>query len=235
MVVTQGSGSDIINIDNDDDYGDDDEWDEDNIRKKYWNELINWISTSPTAEIIRFNVYHEILNTIKPKINTLFWSSTGDLSKKKILKHKSGYTKITLKWQLPMEGMAWDKILEEQRPVLAKSDMHKIFGEKGKIGSTALLFKGDVLELMVHLCCAFTSGNPYKWTPATYVNAFSTKLLKLAQNRFGDKILKWLTAKATRLLGVNVELSPSGPIYGNAQSYGNDLLLVFDRTFLMKL
>lgn len=201
---------------------DDDDWDCDYIRKRFWNSLYPWIQTSSAANIVRFNIYEYILNRVRPKAHSMIWGPQGDGNPRKIVKAKQGYAVGYLEWRFPMEGRKWDRLVEEQRSVLAKSDLYKVFGEES---SGHLLFRGEVLECIVGLCCSIVP------------NAFLVNMIKLAQSRIKAKFDSWLVERIAIKLGTalpGLKLTPMDVPRGLMQAYHGDVLFQFEQSFKMQ-
>jgi hypothetical protein len=246
MLPTIGSGSGTIDIDPPEDDNGDDGWDSDDIRKRFWETLLPWVQSSKTANLVRFNVYETMLRKVRPTAKSMIWSAQGDIQPRKIVKTRSGYARAILEWSLPMSGLLWDRLVEQQREILAKSDMYKAFGKEGHIGSAALLFKGEVLEFMVYICCAITTGN--EWTNLSSTGKFTSNILKLAKTTIGNKIEEWLKKRIVERLRAaliianvrgnelslpNLRISPAQQTHGRTQAYDGNILLNLDQTYAM--
>ncbi len=201
--TTSSGGGTIDNINNDDGGDDGDEWDEGNIRKRFWNSLYEWVSTSPAANMVRFNVYSRVVQG-KPQLHPQIYASDGN-DYRYILKRKGGNANIHSEWTYPMDGMAWDKLVEQQRPVLAKTDLWKAFGEAGSIGTAALLFKGDVLDVVVEMCCEILPDNGgATWYRST--SPFAVNMLKVVDAKWKDKIEAWTKRAIARRINKHESL-----------------------------
>lgn len=230
-------GNNINNNDDDDDGGD--EWDWDNVRKKYWTNLELWCRTNPTANIIRFNVYDYLVTKSKPEVRPMLTDGQGNGSKKKIWRMKEGWARIFLEWKLPMGSKAWERLVEEQREVLAKSDMYKIFNNGDS--SSALTYKGDVLELMVYLCCALMPNNE-KGTSWNSASPFVSNMVKKINKQMKEKIERFITKIIQKIIdeqepvsGRQITLKEHPETSANAQAYDGNLIFKLNKTWQFKI
>lgn len=246
------------NIDNDDDGDDGEEWEFENVRKRFWDGLSSWAKSSPAANMIRFNIYGTILEKVRPKAHSMIWGPQGDGIGRKLVKARKGYAKAYLEWRMEMDGMLWDSLLEQQRSVLAKSDVYKAFGNAGQVGSAALLFKGDVLECVVFICCALMPQEQERTTTGMVntvnsygfgkPNKFIGGLTKLVQSKYGTKLESWLKQKIVSKMRAALVVSnvrgndltlpnlklTSYETAGHAQAYDGGFVIKFDVGYRMQ-
>jgi hypothetical protein len=224
-----------VNYDDGDD--DEDEWSMENLDKKYRKPLYNWALTSKTAQLVRFNIYSYVLAHVKPKPNTMFWDITGSHSKKRMLRDGKGNCSVRVEWNMPMDGATASQLFEQQRSILGKSDMYKVFGDKGQEGSMALTYKGEVLDYVVYMCCNVIPQKQFNMSGRNIVDDknpdFSSKILYMAYKKYEGMLNKHLISQIQKLLGVqgNVTLQDVGYLSGRTGAQNDMITLSFDKQY----